>query len=107
MIGYQVTFYTQQDRRHEGKPLGDWLLRLANEMGLRGATLMAASEGIGHHHRVHSAHFFELADQPISVVMALTHEEFQRLFARLEAERLELFYVKTEVEFGVTGTPTP
>ncbi|SPE24076.1 conserved hypothetical protein [Burkholderiales bacterium] len=105
MIGYQVTFYTQQDRRHHGKPLGDWLVRLAEEMGLRGATVIPASEGIGHHHRVHSAHFFELADQPISVVLAVTQEEAERLFARLQAERLELFYVKTVVEFGVTGTP--
>ncbi|HYA75998.1 MAG TPA: DUF190 domain-containing protein, partial [Burkholderiaceae bacterium] len=48
MNGYQITFFTQQDRRHHGKPLADWLVHLAKDMDLRGATLIAASEGFGH-----------------------------------------------------------
>ncbi|HYB49633.1 MAG TPA: DUF190 domain-containing protein [Burkholderiaceae bacterium] len=103
MNGYQITFFTQQDRRHHGKPLADWLVHLAKDMDLRGATLIAASEGFGHHGRIHSAHFFELADQPIEVVMAVTAEEATRLFARLRSEGVELFYVKTPVEFGTLG----
>jgi len=70
-------------------------------MQFRGATVIAASEGIGHQHRIHSAHFFELADQPLCVVLAVTKEEGDRLFARLRAEKLDLFYVKAEVKFGV------
>ncbi|MFL9961142.1 DUF190 domain-containing protein [Paraburkholderia sediminicola] len=104
MNGYQVTFFTQQDRRHRGKPLADWLVHLAGELALRGATVIPACEGIGHHHRIHSAHFFELADQPLSVVMAVTSEEADRLFERLRADNVRLFYVKTAVEFGVVGT---
>lgn len=103
MNGYQITFFTQQDRRHHGKPLADWLVHLAGELGLRGATLIPANEGIGRHHRIHSAHFFDLADQPLSVVMAVTREEADRLFERLRAEGVHLFYVKTAVEFGVLG----
>ncbi len=103
MNGYQITFFTQQDRRHHGKPLADWLVHLAKDMDLRGATLIAASEGFGHHGRIHSAHFFELADQPMEVVMAVTAEEATRLFARLRSEGVELFYVKTPVEFGTLG----
>ncbi|CAB3729868.1 DUF190 domain-containing protein [Paraburkholderia rhynchosiae] len=103
MNGYQITFFTQHDRRHHGKPLADWLMHLAGELGLGGATVIPASEGIGHHHRIHSAHFFELADQPLSVVMAVTDEEAGRLFERLRAEGVQLFYVKTAVEFGVIG----
>ncbi|WP_027214644.1 DUF190 domain-containing protein [Burkholderia sp. WSM2232] len=105
MNGYQITFFTQHDRRHRGKLLADWLVNLAGELGLRGATVIPASEGIGHHHRVHSAHFFELADQPLSVVMAMTSEEARTLFERLRAEGVHLFYVKTAVEFGVIGDP--
>lgn len=103
MNGYQITFFTQQDKRHQGKPVADWLLHLAQEMGLRGATLIAGSEGFGHHGRIHSAHFFELADQPLEVLMAVTAEESDRLFERLRAEGVHLFYVKTPVEFGVLG----
>ena len=105
MNGYQVTFFTQQDKRHHGKPLADWLLHLAREMGLRGATIVAASEGFGHHGRLHSAHFFELADQPLEVTMALTETESDQLFARLRAEDVHVFYVRIPVEFGVLGEP--
>ena len=103
MNGYQITFFTQQDRRHHGKPLADWLVRLAKEMDLHGATLIPASEGFGFHGRIHSAHFFELADQPIEIVMAVTAEESKRLFERLHSEGVKLFYVKTPVEFGTLG----
>lgn len=103
MNGYQITFFTQQDHRHHGKPMADWLLHLAKEMGLRGATLIAGSEGFGHHGRIHSAHFFELADQPLEVLMAVTEDESQRLFESLRSEGVQLFYVKTPVEFGMLG----
>lgn len=103
MNGYQITFFTQQDRRHHGKPLADWLLHLAKEMNLHGATLLAATEGFGHRGRLHSAHFFDLADQPLEVLVAVTQEDAQRLFDRLRDEGVHLFYVKTAVEFGVLG----
>jgi PII-like signaling protein len=104
MKGYQITFFTQQDRRHHGKPLGEWLVTLARELGFHGATMFAATEGFGHRGRLHSAHFFELADQPVEVLMAVTEEESGRLFARLDSEGVKLFYVKTPVEFGTTGS---
>ena len=105
MNGYQVSFITVQNHRHGGRPVAEWLVQLAIEMGLRGATVITAAEGFGKHRRIHSAHFFELADQPIEVVMAVTEEESRRLFERLEAEGVNLFYVKTPVEFGVLGAP--
>ncbi|MDR3368865.1 DUF190 domain-containing protein [Rhodoferax sp.] len=107
MKGYQITFFTQQDRRHKGKPLAEWLLLAARDLGVRGGTVVAASEGFGQHHRIHSAHFFELADQPQEVVMALSDDECKRLFALLKAESVHLFYVKTSVDFGLTGEDAP
>jgi PII-like signaling protein len=103
MDGFQLTFFTHQDKRHKGQPLGDWLVQLARELGLRGATLVGAGEGFGHHKRLHSVHFFELAEQPLEVVMVLTQEECDRLFTRLRAEGVHLFYVKTPAEFGTLG----
>jgi PII-like signaling protein len=103
MKGYQVSFVTLQNHRHHGKPIAEWLVQVARELGLRGATVIPASEGFGQHGRLHSAHFFELADQPVEIVMAVTEEESQKLFARLEAENVHLFYVKAPVEFGVLG----
>lgn len=105
MKGYQVTFFTQQDRRHGHKPVSEWLMLAARDLGIRGAIILAASEGFGHDRRIHSAHFFELADQPQEVVMAVTEEELQRLFEVIEREGVQVFYAKTEVEFGTLGSP--
>lgn len=103
MQGYQLTFITPQDRRHAGRPLSEWLLQAARQLGIRGATLLAAAEGYGQHQRLHAAHFFELADQPVMVLLALDDDEWQRLSQYLRDEAVEVFYIKTPAEFGLTG----
>jgi len=105
MKGYQITFFTQQDHLHKHKPMAEWLMLAARDLGLRGATISCAVEGFGQHGRIHSAHFFELADQPQEVLVAVTEEEAERLFNMLKTEGVHLFYVKTPVEFGVLGEP--
>ena len=103
MNGFQIKFYTQQDRKHHGKPVGEWLIELAKELRLLRATLRTAVEGVGPSGQIHSAHFFELADQPVEVETIVTPEEAEQLFKRLGAEGIKLFYVKTAVEFGTVG----
>jgi uncharacterized protein len=103
MKGYQITFFSHQDRRYKGKQIGDWLVQVVQELGLRGASLHSGGESFARGGRVHSAHFFELADQPVEVLIAVTTEEATRLFDRLNAEGVHLFYVKTPVEFGIMG----
>jgi PII-like signaling protein len=101
--GFLVIFFTQQNRRHHGKMLGEWVVDLAKELGLRGATLTTGIEGFGHTGRLHSSHLFELADQPMEIRLAITEEESVRLFQRLEAEDISLFYIKAPIEFGTVG----
>jgi len=103
MLGFQLTFFTQQDRKHHGVPLGQWLLAAAQELGINGATLIPAAEGFGHDRKIRSAHFFELTEQPIEVTMAVSGVEAERLFARLKDETIDIFYIKTPIEFGMTG----
>lgn len=104
MVGYQITFFTLQDKRHNGKPLADWLLQLCKQLQIRGATVVMGSEGVDHKGRFHSSHFFELADRPVEVTMVVSKEECERIFDRLGQEAVEhLFYVKTQVEFGCIG----
>lgn len=103
MQGFQLTFFTQQDRRHGGLPLGEWLVQEARSLGVAGATLIAATEGFGHDRKLHSAHFFDLADQPIQIMMAISQEDTDRLFEKLREERINIFYIKTPIEFGMTG----
>jgi PII-like signaling protein len=103
MRGFLVIFFTQQNRRYQGKMLGEWIVDVAKEMGLRGATLSTGIEGFGHTGRLHSSHFFELADQPTEIRMAITEDESERLFKRLEVEDISVFYIKTPIEMGTVG----
>ncbi|MEX5497380.1 DUF190 domain-containing protein [Pseudomonas syringae] len=103
MKGFLVTFFTQQNRRYQGKMLGDWIVDLAKELGLRGATLSTDIEGFGHTGRLHSSHFFEMADQPTEIRLAITEDESEKLFKRLELEDISLFYIKTPIEMGFVG----
>jgi len=100
MQGIQLTFFTLQDRRHGNRPVSDWLLELAKASGLHGATVVAAAKGFGHDGQIHSADLIDLADQPQMVVMTATAEQAKAVLARLQAEKLQLFCVKTAVEFG-------
>lgn len=104
MRGYQITFFTQQDRRHGHQPLSEWLTELARSLGIAGSTTTAGVEGIGQGGKLHSVHFFELADQPVEITMMVTDAQATRLFERLQTEVSDLFYVKTAVEYGRLGS---
>jgi PII-like signaling protein len=103
MLGYQLTFFTQQDRSHQGRPVAQWLVEEARAMGIGGATLTPAAEGYGHDRKLRSVHFFELTDQPMQVTMAVSEADATRLFARIKEAGVNVFFVKTPIEFGMTG----
>jgi len=103
MKGYEVTFFTQQDRLHGMTQMAEWLLLTARDLGIRGATIVTGSEGYGHNRHIHSARFFELADNPQEIVMILSEKESNLMFDHLKNEGVQLFYVKKAVEFGMLG----
>lgn len=103
MQGYQLTFYTQQSRRVGKLTVAEWLLREAKALGFTGATMVAAQAGFGRDGKIYSTSFIELAEQPMEVTMALSVEDSDRLFAKIKEEKVNVFYTKIPVEFGVTG----
>jgi PII-like signaling protein len=105
MKGFQLEFFMEQNKRHGHQGLWEWLFALARDQGIAGATVVMGTMGFGHHRRIHAAHFFELADQPVEVTMIVTEEEAQRLFALLDKEQVRIFYARMPVEFGFTGEP--
>lgn len=105
MKGYLVTFCTGEGRHHGRKPMAHWPMETIKSLGITGATMTRGVEGVGRDGRLRTAHFFELADQPVEVMVAVTEDQCGQLFATLESEKANVFYVKTPVEFGVVGAP--
>lgn len=103
MNGYLITFYTEMNQRYKGKQLHDWLLSLSKELNLSGATVFHGFEGIDHKGKFHSANFFDLVDEPITIQFALSDYQTEQLFNYLNNEEVSIFYVKTPVEFGTIG----
>ena len=101
--GYQITFFTQQERVHKQQPVAQWLMATARQMGLRGATLTGGIEGFGHDGLDHCITLFDVSAQPVQVILVVTEPQADQLFALLAAERIEVFYTKTAVSFGVSG----
>lgn len=107
MNGYQLTFYTAHNRRHGHMSVSDWLLHEVRQLGIGGATVISASEGIGHAGARHAAHALNLTDQPVQVIVAVTDEEAQRLLDVIVAEHVHVFYTRFPIEFGVLGEAEP
>ena len=103
MNGFLLSFYTAQNRTYQGQPMSEWLLAVAKQMNLRGATVLAGMEGIDHQGLFHSASFFELADRPVQLQFALSNQQATELLNYLNDKEISLFYVKTPIEFGVVG----
>lgn len=103
MNGFLLSFYTAQNRTYQGQPMSEWLLAVAKQMNLRGATVLAGIEGIDHQGLLHSASFFELADRPVQIQFAVSNQQAAELLDYLNNKEISLFYVKTPIEFGVLG----
>lgn len=105
MLGHQITFFTQQDRKQDGRPVAQWLLEQAAALGIRGATLSAGQQGLGHDGRLHAVNLFDYSDQPVQVTLIVGDDEEQRLFTHLRASGVQVFYIRCAVEFGTLGSP--
>ena len=101
MKGFQLVFSTLQNRKHpNGDQISQWLMEVAEKSGIKGVTVIHAAQGIGRDGKLHSSTFFELADEPLEVIMNVSETECKKLFALLNEEKLGLFYTKTAIEYG-------
>ena len=101
--GFLITFYTNQNRKYQGQTIAEWLFALARKLDLRGGTMSSGLQGLDHRGQLHSAGFFELADQPVQIQFAVTEAQATTLLDYLSTQPLSLFYVKTPIEFGFIG----
>ncbi|MEO7465355.1 MAG: DUF190 domain-containing protein [Nitrosospira sp.] len=101
MQGIFLKFYVSEYREHNGILLFEWLLERAKKIGIHGGTAVRAVAGFGRHGILHEETFLELAaDLPVEVSFILSEEETRRFTDLLQAENIDLFYVKFPVEYG-------
>jgi PII-like signaling protein len=101
--GCQLTFYTGQNRKHGHQTVCEWLLHEVRRLGIHGATVINAAEGVGHEGARHAAHALRLADQPLQIILAVTDDEAEQILALVMAENVHVFYTRFPIEFGVIG----
>lgn len=99
-----LRLFTEEDHKHKGKLVYEWLLETGRELGLAGGSAFRAIAGYGHGGRMHEDVFFELGGKlPVEVMFATESGLADALLARITDEGLNLFYIRTAAETGTTG----
>lgn len=104
--GYLLRIFIGESDRHEGKPLYEWLVLRAREMGLAGCTVLRGMMGFGAHSRLHTFRIERLSeDLPIIVELVDSTEKLEAFLAvvdRVVPEGLATME-KATVRFYRTG----
>jgi len=102
--GYEVIFITPQNRRYKGKWVTEWIVKLAHEAGVDRMTKRMDSEGQGVEGHKHSAHFFELADQPVEIMFVVDENTAEKLIEAVRATGMPVFLIRKKVEYVDLGS---
>jgi PII-like signaling protein len=92
--------------RHEGRPLYEWLVLRARELGVAGATVLRGAMGYGAHSRLHTFKIERLSeDLPVVLEFVDAREKLERFLADVDAVVTEGLATleKAEVRFYRTG----
>lgn len=101
-----LKFYTLESRKHDGRPVFEWLLDTAKELGFPGGTAFRAMAGFGQHARWHRDCFFELGGElPVEVQFLAPGKQAQLLLATVRSSGIDLPYTMTSAIYGHTGDP--
>jgi PII-like signaling protein len=102
--GTYLKFYVRENLHCENTIAYEWILKEAMKMGIHGGSAFRSIAGFGRHHVLHESHFYELAGTlDIEVVFVVTDDEATKLIDLVKREKLNLFYVKIPVEYGMVS----
>lgn len=108
MKGTYLKFYVQENRIHDHTVVYEWLLELAQKLGIGGGSAFRAISGFGRHGLLNEDLFAELAgDLPVEVAFMVSDEEAELLLKAIRSEGLALFYIRMPAEYGITSNDTP
>ena len=95
--------FVSEGSRHHGKLTYEWLLDLAQEMGISGGSAFRALAGFGRHAR-HDEGFFELAgDLPVVVEFFVDTAVADQVLKAIAGAGLKLVYARLPAEIGLTA----
>ena len=98
-----LAFYISEKQHHHGMPLYEWLLEEARALGIHGGSAFRAIAGFGRHGKMHEETFFELAGElAVKVEFILDDALADRLLEKVRSQGKKLFYVRHNVQSGVT-----
>jgi PII-like signaling protein len=76
--GCLLRVFIGESDKHDGRPLYEWLVLKAREVGLAGATVLRGVEGFGAHSRLHTARILRLSeDLPMVVEIVDSREKIE------------------------------
>jgi len=104
--GELVRIFIGESDRHEGKPLYEWIVQKARQMGMAGATVVRGIEGFGAHSRMHTAKILALSlDLPIVIELVDTPEKIDRFVDSIDHAILEGLVTVEKVQIRFYRAP--
>lgn len=103
MKGFELIFIAARSRRHNGRPVLDEVARLAGTLDIRRMTRRYDVSGVGADGHSHSAHFFELTDEPEELMFVLDGDKADRLLRAVEEAEPHVFCLRRPIDYWQFG----
>lgn len=83
--GRILRIFLEEDRRHEGIPLYEWVIKEAQTQNLAGATVLRGMEGFGLHHEMLTTKILRLSSNlPIIIEIIDRPEKIERFLSLID-----------------------
>jgi PII-like signaling protein len=83
--GQLLRIFIGEGNRHEGRPLYEWIVLQAKQMGLAGATVLRGIMGYGANSRIHTSKIMRLSeDLPIIIEIVDTSEKLTAFLSDID-----------------------
>lgn len=104
MQGFELIFMAPRSYRHKGEMSLDAIVDLAKTHGIYRYTRRMDSESVGTDKHRHSAHFFELTDEPEELMFIVDDDLADELLEAVHEQNIKVFCFRRAVEFFHLGS---
>lgn len=102
--GVRIELHFPENAKHKHALIEKWLFDAARWAGIAGGAIYQAYAGYGRHGELRDDGIFDIdGTQPMMASFITSPLLAQKFLDYLEKEGLELFYVRSNVEYGIVG----